>query len=327
MSNDLVSVIISTYNSSRFIMETIESVSIQTWKNIELIITDDCSSDNTVEICRKWIDSNRQKFIKSQILTSEINTGVSANANRGLKKANGEWIKFLGGDDTLAPECISDNMRFVNGNPVIKVLFSKINIYQNTFEESNLTETIPKGEINQNSIFWPARSVESQYRMLLVSDRINFTPSVFLCRDVLLSVGGFDERFKLLEDYPLWLNLTKIGHKLYFMDKTTVNYRKHTQAINNTGISYLVNPNYLNSNLFRKVYTYPYLPAEIRYDQQFTRFVSRIFRWRWLNKNTIHDKIILDVLTLYLNPFKYFIWLKKKLIKNLKYNEFYSQVR
>jgi glycosyltransferase involved in cell wall biosynthesis len=322
--NSLVTVIIATYNSSPFVVETLESVLKQTWEKFELIITDDCSIDNTIEVCAKWLSKNSSRFVRAEILTTEKNTGVSANANRGLNAANGEWIKFLGADDTLKTNCIEDNMVWISYHPEVKVLFSQIGIYRDTFEPQNILSTTPNIPFGPKSLLISNRSAESQYKMLLICDRIHFTPSVFLHRDTLLSVGGFDERFRLLEDYPLWLNLTRNGHKLYFMNKVTVNYRQHSKAINNTGFDYPVNPNYFRSENFRKVYTYPYLPSDIRLNQRFNWYATQIFHCDWLNKNNKPNRFLLSILTSYLNPFKYYIYLKKLLNKNLKENEFYA---
>lgn len=323
MAIPLVSVIISTYNSSQFVIETLESVSKQTWQNLELIITDDCSEDNTVEICRNWIDKNSERFYNSEILTYNINTGISANANRGLKVANGYWIKFLGADDTLKSNCIEDNMTWIASHPLVKVLFSYIEVYMDTFEPRNLLETIPLDPFNYKGIMASGRSADSQYKMLLLSDRITFSPSVILHRETLISLGGFDERFKLLEDHPLWLNLTKRGYKLYFMNKVTVNYRRHSKAINNTGIPYLINPNYFKQKEFLKIKTYPYLPPDIRLNQQFKWYASQVFRCVWLNRENSPNRILKALLLVYLNPFRYYIFFKKRLVKNLKDNEFY----
>jgi alpha-1,3-rhamnosyltransferase len=321
--SSLVSVIIVAYNSSQFIIETLESVSKQTWEEIELIITDDCSGDDTVEVSRNWLSEKGQRFVSTEILTTNKNTGISTNANRGLKAASGEWIKFLGADDTLRPKCIQDNMLFVKEHPGVKVQFSNLEVYNGTFEEQNLLTTTPGNKIPPGSILAPGRLASSQYRMLLVCDQIDFSPSVFLKRETLLSVGGFDERFKMLEDYPLWLNLTRNGHKLYFMDKVTVNYRRHAKAINNTGITYLINPNYFKTENFRKVYTYPNMPIDIRLNQRYIWYITQIFRCDWLNRNKKLFRILHSLLTTWLNPFKYFIWLRKRLNKELKNNEFY----
>jgi alpha-1,3-rhamnosyltransferase len=323
--SSLVSVIITTYNSSPFLIETLDSVSKQTWKELELIVTDDCSGDVSVEICRKWLDKNGQRFVRVEIITSPKNSGVPASANRGLRAAKGNWIKFLGADDTLEPRCIEDNMEWITLHPEVKVLFSRIKIFKDTFKTQNLLETTPNIPYDSNGILSPSKSALSQYKMLLLSDRIHFTPSVFLNREVLVSLGGFDEEFKMFEDYPLWLNLTKKGYKLYFMDRVTVNYRRHSRAINNTYINCLIKPNYFRSEGFRKAYTYPYLPADIRLYQRFNWYVSQIFRFKWLNRNKQPNKMLFNIFINYLNPLRYYIYLKKQLVKNLKNNEFYME--
>jgi len=320
----LVSVIISTYNSSEFIVETLESVLKQTWSEIELIITDDCSLDDTVQKCDNWINENRQRFTRSLIITSDVNTGVSANANRGLKCAKGDWIKFLGADDTLMEHCIEDNMLWVKSHQEIRVLFSKVNIYSRLFTPETYIYTTQDDTSDPNSIMATGISAESQYKMLLISDRLHYTPSVFLHRETLLSVGGFDERFRLLEDYPLWLNLTRNGNKLNFMNKVTVNYRRHNKAINNVSKSFLINPNYFKLEEFRKVYTYPFLPVDIRFSQRYTWYMSQIFRFRLLNKQVLLSSTLLNVLTVYLNPGRYLIWFNKTLRKELKEDVFYK---
>lgn len=308
----LVSIVVSTYNSSKFIIETLDSFVTQTYPNIELIVGDDASYDDTIMKVRKWlsIESNKNKFKNIKIIEVEVNTGVSANANRSLHKATGEWIKFIGADDTLLPNCISDNVAFINKNKDIRVLFSKVNKYTETFDLDNFILTAP-GVIDQNSIIAPHQTADNQHQMLLRNDSIHFTPSVFLHRETLLSVGGFDERFRLLEDYPLWLNLTKKGHKLYFMAKITVNYRTHAQAINNTGKQHVVNPNYFKQEKFRKIYTYPYLPKAERLNQRHVWYMSQIFRSQWLNKVNGFTSLLHGILTFYINPFRYYLKIKK----------------
>lgn len=64
----LVSIVVTTYNSSKYVLETLESVKAQTYKNIELIISDDYSLDNTVEICKKWITENSDRFVNTKII-------------------------------------------------------------------------------------------------------------------------------------------------------------------------------------------------------------------------------------------------------------------
>ena len=313
----LVTIIVSTYNSSRFILETLDSFVAQTYPNIELIIGDDASSDDTLIKVRNWLSSNnnKNKFWDVKIIEVEVNTGVSANANRSLHKATGDWIKFIGADDVLLPNCIRDNMEFVKNNKNVRVLFSKVNKYNETFDPEKFIITAP-GIINQNSIVGPNQTAEKQHQMLLRNDSIHFTPSVFLHRETLLSVNGFDERFRLLEDYPLWLNLTKKGHKLYFMDKVTVNYRTHAHAINNTGKQHIVNPNYFKQERFRQIYTYPYLPTAERLNQRYVWYMSQLFRLQWFNKVNGFNNLVYSIFTFYTNPFRYYLKIKKIIKSN-----------
>ena len=107
----LVSVV--TFNSEKFVFDTLESVKGQTYQNIELIITDDSSTDNTVAICSKWISENKERFTGVRLITSDFNTGITANRNRGFFAANGDWIKHVDGDDLLLPSCVQDYVEFV----------------------------------------------------------------------------------------------------------------------------------------------------------------------------------------------------------------------
>ena len=77
----LVSISLLTYNSDRFVLETLESVKAQTWQHIELIISDDGSTDQTVMICSNWLVENQQRFNKTQLITVAQNTAIPSNWN------------------------------------------------------------------------------------------------------------------------------------------------------------------------------------------------------------------------------------------------------
>jgi len=319
----LVSVIISAFNSSPFIEETLDSVRNQTWAGLELIVSDDCSIDNTVDICRNWIRDHKSRFVRTELITSDQNTGVAGNANRGIRAAQGEWIKFLGADDTLKPTCIEDNMTWIESHPETGVLFSKIEVYKEIFTRDSLVSVIPGNPFSKNGIMAPGRDALSQYRMLLVCDRIHFSPSVFINREILLSIGAFDEEFRTFEDYPVWLKLTKAGIRLDFMDRITVNYRMHSGAINNKGKDTLIKPNYFRSEDFRRRFTYPNLPFLVRNDQRFCWVTSQVFRAEFMNRDKIINVWIKNLLTIYLNPFRWLLWIRKHLPEKSRHEEFF----
>ena len=319
----LVTIVVVTYNSASFVAEALESVRVQTWNELELIITDDSSSDETIEICKRWLERNQDRFIRTELITSLINTGVSGNVNRGLNVAKGEWIKFLAADDALLPGCIEANMEHVRKNQHIKILFSRLNIYNDSFLPVNFVLATEDDSINPSSIMHPSKTADSQYKMLVVSDRIHYTPSAFFHRETLLSVGGFNERVRLMEDYPLWLKLTKSGYRLYFMDVVTANYRRHAGAANNKKQRVIVNPNYFNTEKFRTEYTYPALPFLVRSEQRINWILSQAFRWPYLNRDTPFNRLIYRLLTRFMNPFRYISFLYGKLKSDSSENELY----
>ena len=93
MEKDLVSIIMPSYNTAPYIRETIQSVLDQTYQNWELIIVDDCSTDNTDEVVAS-IKDKRIRYLKN-----EKNSGAAVSRNRSLSEAKGRWIAFLDSDD------------------------------------------------------------------------------------------------------------------------------------------------------------------------------------------------------------------------------------
>ena len=126
--NPLVSVGVLTYNSSKTVLETLESIKAQTYQNIELIISDDASKDNTVEICKEWVEKNKDRFVRCEILTVPENTGIPANVNRRIAASRGEWSKGIAADDALLPDCIENFINYVKEHPEAEIIFAKAKI-------------------------------------------------------------------------------------------------------------------------------------------------------------------------------------------------------
>ncbi len=108
MVNGLVSVIMPSWNTSNFIAESIQSVIDQTYENWELIIVDDCSTDNTDDVVAKFTDK-RIRYFKN-----EKNSGAALSRNRALREARGEWIAFLDSDDLWNPDKLEHQISFMN---------------------------------------------------------------------------------------------------------------------------------------------------------------------------------------------------------------------
>lgn len=226
-NNDpLVSIVIITYNSSKFIFETLESVKLQTYHNIELIVSDDCSSDNTVEICKEWIEMNKSRFTGTKLITTPVNTGISSNCNRGLRECTGEWLKIISGDDILLNNSIEDNLEYVFLDHDISFVFS------NVCEIDENGKIIRSIVVNEGQTkFANISSAKKQLKYYSRWPVFLNTPTFFYKKELMQLVGYCDEDFRIYEDMSTLFKVLENDIKIYHMDKTTVAYRIHSEAV------------------------------------------------------------------------------------------------
>ncbi len=109
--NDLVSIVMPSYNTSQYIAESIQSVLKQTYSNWELLIVDDCSPDDTDEVVKPFLADSRIRFFKN-----EKNSGAAVSRNKALREAKGRWIAFLDSDDLWMPEKLEKQVKFMEEN-------------------------------------------------------------------------------------------------------------------------------------------------------------------------------------------------------------------
>lgn len=108
---ELVSIIMPSYNTAKYIAESIRSILAQTYDNWELLIVDDCSTDNTDEIVTPFLSDERIKYFKN-----EKNSGAAISRNKALREAEGKWIAFLDSDDLWVPEKLEKQIKFMECN-------------------------------------------------------------------------------------------------------------------------------------------------------------------------------------------------------------------
>jgi alpha-1,3-rhamnosyltransferase len=244
--NQLVSIIVITYNSSNFIINTLESAKNQTYNDIELIISDDCSKDSTIEVCQKWLDKNKERFIRTKLITVQTNAGISANCNRGINASTGGWIKLIAGDDILLPHCIASNVSFAKENNS-SINFSKMNFFRDN-------SVFRKGEISLEQKLFIKKNQAQQTKSYIRNAVFLNIPTLFYSRELSEGVGGFNEDFKLLEDTPFILKVLENGYKIHFLDETTVNYRVHSSSITGSAKNNFIREIYRCYNIYRKPY-------------------------------------------------------------------------
>lgn len=215
--NIFITVAVISFNSSKTIIETLDSILDQDFslENVELIIADDCSADGTLDIVTGWSEKYEHFFGKLLIIENEKNQGVSKNFNRAAREANGVWFKAIAADDVLNKNCLLNNLDFSKKNPNAKVIFSEMYKFSKSISFS-------KRLVIDSDFF--SRDAETQNKILRNGCNI-YAPTAFIKTESLKQIGYADERYPMIEDYPLWYRFTKEGVKLYGFNEPTVYYR------------------------------------------------------------------------------------------------------
>lgn len=205
-----------TYNSESTIESTLESILLQTYgpNNIELVISDDCSKDRTLDIIYGWLSEHKGEFYRVVVLSKEKNKGISHNCNTGWKACTSDWIKSIGGDDLLSKDCLEKNVDYINKNKDCNIVFSKMQWF------GRLSKVTPEP---YNLPFFNL-TAENQYYYLMFKS-FNIAPTSFIKKEALECIGYATEKYTLIEDLPLWLKFTQNGYKLHFFSDITVHYR------------------------------------------------------------------------------------------------------
>lgn len=253
-NNPLVSIIVITYNSSKYVLETLESAKAQTYQNIELIVSDDSSQDNTVEICKNWIEVNKERFVRTELVTVEKNTGIAANCNRGIKSSKGSWFKIIAGDDILFEKCIAIYIEATRENSE-KFFFSKFNVLSDDINKKVQLEN----SYEKNYILFQGNQFDNLMNNGYFLPSITFFGNTF----ELIKVGLFNEDYPFQEDFPMWFKILKKGYQFCFINRYTVVYRIHGDSIYNNKL--IANKKWHKS--FKKFFYKEMLPERIRRKQ------------------------------------------------------------
>ena len=203
--NDLVSIIMPSYNTGRFIKDTIESVLAQSYTNWELIIVDDCSTDDTDQIVEQYLTDDRITYIKN-----ETNSGAALSRNRALREAKGKWIAFLDSDDLWEADKLQKQIKFMKDNGY-------------HFSYTNYVEIDEESKENGKSVTGPKRiSKHGMYNYCWLG-----------CLTVMYdaeTVGLIQiADIKKNNDYAMWLKVCKKAD-CYLLNEELALYRRGRQG-------------------------------------------------------------------------------------------------
>ena len=228
--NPLVSVIVITYNSSEYVIDTLDSIYHQTYENIELIVTDDKSEDHTLGLVQDWAEKHKQRFRRIEIISGPLNTGIPANCNRGVKKSDGEWVKIIAGDDILSYSCVDSFIAEIENNSDMRFIASDMD-YINADGE-----IVDNNDFKYNAIRGYFFSLNSEEQLKLYARLPLFlnSPSFFIHKPTLQSINYFDEEFRIYDDLPLIFKILEKGIRIDYIGKKTVKYRIYENSLSRT---------------------------------------------------------------------------------------------
>lgn len=222
--NEMVSIIMPSYNTALYIGETIESVLAQSYTNWELIIVDDDSTDNTDEVVNRFLSDSRIIYLKN-----EKNCGAAVSRNRALQNANGKWIAFLDSDDLWKPNKLERQLKYMKDNGY-------------RFSYTDYIEIDEKSVPNGKHISGPQR----------ITERGMYNYCWMGCLTVIYDaeeVGLVQiEDIKKNNDYAMWLKVSKKAD-CYLLNETLAMYRKRTGSISNQSYITMIKWHY---KLFRE---------------------------------------------------------------------------
>ena len=189
-STELVSVLLSTYNSESTIEESLISLLNQTYKNLEILIADDGSTDNTEEICKKF-QLNDERIL---LFSNKKNIGLTKSLNSLAQKASGSLIARQDADDVSLPERIEKQIQFMNKKKLDAVTTRSL-VKQNNKKRPGISFYIPN--------------------KLLINRKNPFIHGTLIIKEnIFKDIGYYDERFYFAQDYKLFYDLLNKGYKV-----------------------------------------------------------------------------------------------------------------
>lgn len=216
MKNHLVSIIMPAFNAELYIAESIRSVYAQTYRDWELIVVDDGSSDGTARVVNEFSRlDQRVRYIFQE------NGGQAKARNMGLSQSSSELVAFLDSDDLWVREKLKLQIDAIDAMQVDLVFSDGYIFADEDVEDETFTFQTMIGALAGDNFF----------RLMFIQNRIPIL-SVLTRRDSLSKAGLFDEsrEYQMCEDYDLWLRMVRNGAVFYGMPEKLVRYRRHANA-------------------------------------------------------------------------------------------------
>ena len=212
----LITIIIPTYNRANLLSRAIKSVLNQTFKDFELIVVDDGSTDNTAEVIKKFQEQDK----RIRYIQHDKNKGTAATRNIGIKAAKGEYIAFLDSDDEWFPEKLEKQVSLFEHSLRKNLGFVSCN-YLEFYSESG------------REVLYRVPRHKSSLKVLLESNTLCNSSNVMIKKEVFDNVGHFDEKIKIGEDWDMWIRIAQ-KYNFDFVEEPLFKYYIHQNNIMKT---------------------------------------------------------------------------------------------
>ena len=201
-----VSIVLPTYNGEKYIRESIDSIINQTFTDWELIIVNDCSTDNTQKIIDSYVTADR----RIHTIKNEVNQKLPSSLNIGFRKAKGEYLTWTSDDNIYLPEALNVMVSYLNKNPDSILVCTAMNVIDS---DGNMV----------------GKHCQYIYENMLYNDCVG--ASFMYRRCVLTDVGEYDASRFLVEDYDYWLRILFYYGKIDYIDQVVYLYRAHGESL------------------------------------------------------------------------------------------------
>lgn len=210
-----ISVIMPVYNAEKYLIESINSVLAQTFKDFELIVVYDDSEDNSLSILNS-ISLNDKRI---RVIYGE-NKGLANALNKGIASSKCKYIARMDSDDIALPERLKKQIDYLETNSEVDVLASGLEVF------GEITE---KEKENYNQLFNVELNSKNLIENFLETCPIPH-PSVMFKKDVILKLNGYNETYLCAEDYDLWLRALSKGYRIEKLSEKLIKYRIHKKS-------------------------------------------------------------------------------------------------
>ena len=221
----LVTIVITSYNYGKHVGDAIASALAQSYRNVEVLVLDNASTDNSVEVVRSFTDE------RIRLVTRDENIGIQRNHNEGIKLAKGDFVVFLSADDMLLPTLVEDVLAYRHTHPDIDIVYTSAIIMD---PDKNFTMYFDQPSFDGAESYYG----RNEFASLLTRDSAMYLPTILFPRAIFEELGPMNETLEIVLDYEYGIRMASAGKRFGFLARPGALIRFHGE--NRSGVKNFV---------------------------------------------------------------------------------------